>query len=1057
MMQPLEKRGLSYRWRSINIIKTNHTPVSYTPGVWNAFFTTDVKPNGKVWDMYSDVPGGTPSYEYTLGTSQCGTSYQEGDCYSREHSFPKSYFNSAPPMYTDLHHLFPVDQYVNGTGHNNYPYGTVSAPAYTSQNGSKRGTCSYPGYTGTVFEPLDEYKGDFARAYFYMATRYQDLIASWPANDPYADAILNGTSYPAFETWFKNMLIEWNASDPVSAKEIDRNNAVYAIQHNRNPYIDHEEYVTEVWAPGGIKAEPSNHPSAYTSGAGNPSYNAIALTWTDATGAVLPDGYLIKGSTSGFAAITDPADGTAVTDGGLNKNIPYGSQAYTFTGLSASTTYYFKIYSYTNSGTAINYKTDGNIQTTSLATTAGTSSLQAGDIAIIEAGATDPDKFSFITLKQLSPNTVINFTDNGFLNATTCRIGEGVISYTAPTTISAGTVISWISGSASGDWVAVSGSFQFSVSGDQLFAFQGTWNSNQILLFGVNFGNASWLTSGAATSNTSYLPSVLTDNVNALNITGQNCNYNLISGGSINSLGSFIANPVNWTTSSSILATPSWSFSLANTTTISQNATVQNLTIGAGETLNIPVGKQLTVNGNLTNNVGNGGLVIASDATGSGSLIHNSDYVPATVNRYIPGVSNAWHLISSPVSMAIAGSEFVPGGSNYDFYCWDELTSQWVNFKNTTIEPTFSTANGSEFIPGRGYLVAYEATSQNKSFTGLLNNGPIDFDLSYSGTDAYKGSNLIGNPYPSAIDWKAASGWTRTSLNLSGGGYNMWIWNEAAGNYGTFNSASSSGTNSVTRYVPVGQGFFVQASAEGSLSMTNSVRVHQNPTYLKSVTGLSNVLKMKVTNSVNPYSDEVIIEFGHETSQGGAEKWFSLYDYSPGLYVPKIDQKYAIDFRGIPSPQTIPLSLSAGVDATYTLTADFLNSFPSGTSIILEDKKNDLNQDLMLQSSYSFPANTSDDPDRFYLHFGGAIGITETPDKNDLVIYSDGKQIFIQTDNVSLSNGSLSVYSLLGQQILHQPLSGSELTKIELNARPGCYLVKVITPEKTYSGKVMVR
>ena len=83
------KTGAALQVALFNIIKT-HNVISYTPGVWNAYFTTDVRSDGKVWDMYSDVPGGTPPYEFTLGTSQCGTASQEGDCYSREHLFPLS-------------------------------------------------------------------------------------------------------------------------------------------------------------------------------------------------------------------------------------------------------------------------------------------------------------------------------------------------------------------------------------------------------------------------------------------------------------------------------------------------------------------------------------------------------------------------------------------------------------------------------------------------------------------------------------------------------------------------------------------------------------------------------------------------------------------------------------------------------------------------------------------------------------------------------------------------------------------------------------------------------
>jgi len=250
------KTGATLKTALYNIINA-HTAVSYTPGVWNAFNTTDKKANGKVWDMYSDVPGGTLPYEYTLVSNQCGTYGAEGDCYNREHSFPKSWFGDVAPMNVDIFHLYATDGYVNGK-RSNYPYGTVSSPSWTSKNGSKLGPCSAPGYTGTVFEPIDEYKGDFARTYFYMVTCYENLIVSWYSNAE-AKPVLNATTYPAFNSWFLNLMLAWNAADPVSAKEIARNNAVYAIQHNRNPYIDHPEYVNSVWGVNvGITNEPAH-------------------------------------------------------------------------------------------------------------------------------------------------------------------------------------------------------------------------------------------------------------------------------------------------------------------------------------------------------------------------------------------------------------------------------------------------------------------------------------------------------------------------------------------------------------------------------------------------------------------------------------------------------------------------------------------------------------------------------------------------------------------------------------------------------------------------------
>jgi endonuclease I len=252
-------KGQALQVALYNIIK-DHTSRSYA-NLWTDFQSTDKKSNGKVWDMYSDVPGGTPAYEYTFVTDQCGNYGGEGDCYNREHSWPKSWFNDASPMYTELFHLVPTDGYVNGK-RSNYPFGEVGSASWTSSNGSKVGSCSFPGYSGTVFEPIDEYKGDFARGYFYMATRYQNVIASWENYDSNGDAVMNGTAYPAFETWVVNLLLAWHAADPVSSKEISRNNAIYAIQHNRNPYIDNPEYAVMVWDPNvGIETVAYNRAS----------------------------------------------------------------------------------------------------------------------------------------------------------------------------------------------------------------------------------------------------------------------------------------------------------------------------------------------------------------------------------------------------------------------------------------------------------------------------------------------------------------------------------------------------------------------------------------------------------------------------------------------------------------------------------------------------------------------------------------------------------------------------------------------------------------------------
>lgn len=204
--------------------------------------------DGTILDIYSENPSGSDPYSYTSTSDQCGSYSGEGSCYNREHSFPRSWFGgSREPMNSDVNHIFASDGYVNGR-RSSYPYGEVGSASYTSQNGSKLGSAANGlGYSGTVFEPVDEFKGDLARAYFYMATRYEDVIAGWETNSTHSDAVLNGSSNQVFETWFLNMLLNWHTNDPVSQMEIDRNDAAHSYQGNRNPFIDHPELVNAIW------------------------------------------------------------------------------------------------------------------------------------------------------------------------------------------------------------------------------------------------------------------------------------------------------------------------------------------------------------------------------------------------------------------------------------------------------------------------------------------------------------------------------------------------------------------------------------------------------------------------------------------------------------------------------------------------------------------------------------------------------------------------------------------------------------------------------------------
>ena len=237
------KKGAELKTALCGIIY-NRTERTYKQ-LWTDFQTTDKKENGKVWDMYSNLR------EMTFVTDQAGNYKKEGDVYNREHSWPNSWFGGeVQPMYTDLHHLYPTDGFVNNK-RSNYAFGETNGESYKSANDfSKLGACTYPGYTGTVFEPNDDYKGDFARTYFYMVTCYEEKLPDWFTNYGTKEGVsqtIDGSKYPGLRDWQLEMLMKWSKNDPVSAdKETPRNNAVYDIQGNRNPFIDYpglEEYI----------------------------------------------------------------------------------------------------------------------------------------------------------------------------------------------------------------------------------------------------------------------------------------------------------------------------------------------------------------------------------------------------------------------------------------------------------------------------------------------------------------------------------------------------------------------------------------------------------------------------------------------------------------------------------------------------------------------------------------------------------------------------------------------------------------------------------------------
>lgn len=274
-------------------------------GLWTAYQTTDVYPSdstgkaGKIWDMYSDclfTPTGKGDGK------QCGTYSGVCDCFNREHSLPKSWFKEKTPAYYDLGHIVPTDGKVNGMRSNNVfgecasgyaTWGTGKlgkAKAVTTMNVKGSSTITTT-FTGTAFEPADKYKGDFARMYMYMVIRYK------PGNSNSVDLAAAGEGRTMFNSDDTNygltdysiaLLMKWHRQDPVSQKEIDRNNGMETTQGNRNPFIDYPCLAEYLWGNKAGQAVTLSElvgtfTGSWTSGDGCP---CVGPTITSPTGTV---------------------------------------------------------------------------------------------------------------------------------------------------------------------------------------------------------------------------------------------------------------------------------------------------------------------------------------------------------------------------------------------------------------------------------------------------------------------------------------------------------------------------------------------------------------------------------------------------------------------------------------------------------------------------------------------------------------------------------------------------------------------------------------------------
>lgn len=309
-----DQTGATLKTNLYKKIKISSAGWSYN-GLWDCYENSDTRANGTLWDIYSDDTA------YTQSSPHSGTSGHsgEGDFVNREHMIPQSIFDEAAPMVSDAHHVYPSDGYINGM-RSNHPHGNVSSATQTSNSGCKLGTGPTTGST-KVFEPMAKYKGDIARTYFYFVTCYENKLSSFDTFEAFSK-----NTYPSISSTYLAIYLQWAKDDPVDQKEIDRNNAIYKGQGNRNPFVDCPYAVGAIWD--------SSHASDYGTKGQYTSGDGVAISKSSASIAVNGT-TTISATSSNSGNISWSSDKTNIAT--VSKATASSGESITITGVAAGT------------------------------------------------------------------------------------------------------------------------------------------------------------------------------------------------------------------------------------------------------------------------------------------------------------------------------------------------------------------------------------------------------------------------------------------------------------------------------------------------------------------------------------------------------------------------------------------------------------------------------------------------------------------------------------------------------------------------------------------------
>lgn len=514
-------------------------------------------------------------------------------------------------------------------------------------------------------------------------------------------------------------------------------------------------------------------------------------------------------------------------------------------------------------------------------------------------------------------------------------------------------------------------------------------------------------------------------------------------------------------------------------TTSFYNAQVDNTGgVNVSGSMNYLRGAMDLISGNFNSN---NNFTLSSDATGTGqisgigsgsftNLLIAERYIPATYTGLIPNYSSGYHYLSSPVTDADFSDysdDVIPfilydwpgggtGGSYGTFYEYHEPTT---------------TANAG---PAPEYYGKWDAPSSIEVGAGYsahirqLNAYVMEVDghynhaaspsrsLTYTSGVPNVGWNLVGNPYPSGLDWDAPSGWTKTNLNNA-----IYFWKPSTLNYASY--VNGIGANGGTRYIAPQQAFFVRANAGGpAIGFSNPARTVAPATFFKNNEDIS-LIRLEISNVEGDRVNETVIRVEDEATEEyddnfDAYKLMSSSEYQPDIYSMSKGSDYSINALPLlDEGVVVPLGVKIGFDATYKITATSLAHLPAGTSVVLVDKATSYEQDLRVNPVYTASLQVGHYKDRFYLNLN--VGDEEEVlGSNDFYVYSEDGNVVVQWESPLANNGEVAIFDAIGKELTrHLVFQGMDRISMPLQSATGYYYVRVINNDNMNTKPVFVK